>query len=228
MHRLLAFAVVFFCAQNALALRCGRPDPSWWPTAATLPPLPYIVLDKERLVTAWFEGPERVDASIEVVGDYQVIRPKTPLTVGATYTLKGANEKRFAQGVWQRVAGKQVPLTWTIAAASAAPSWTGDISVGAGSAHKDAWGIISQQALSLAWTGPSLALAEVKLTRGATAVTLMLPIAPGKPLGFGRDLCGGEVRLEGEGEWTAKVTLIGPSGQRSKTKSVTFPSPVPR
>ena len=230
MHRLLALvAVLLFSANSAWALRCAQPDPIWWPVAATLSPQPYLVLDNERMTTAWFEGPTRVEASISTVDGYQIIRPKTPLTVGATYTLGGASERRFAKGPWQRAAGKQLPLTWTIQADDgAAPKWRSDVKLGAGGAKVDRWGTISQQALILDWAGVGPALAEVKLTRGATTRTLLLGVTQDKPLTFGRDLCDGEVRLEGAGDWTANVTLIGPSGQRSKTKTVIFPSPVPK
>lgn len=234
---LASLLLILISASSAWALSCMQPFPTWWPgTEGTLSPTPLIVLDEEQLDAAWFEGPSRVDAEITAVNGYVLIRPKTPLTVGARYTLKGKGPHRFSKGPWARKrvekdgqrTDTQVPLTWTIKAdASAAPTWTGAIEVGAGSARHGVWGTTSSQILTLPWTSAAPAIAEVKMTRGATTKLLYLPVTQGKPLRFGRGLCGGELNLVGESDWTAAVTLIGPSGQRSETRSVTFPSPVP-
>lgn len=227
MYRLLAFAVALCLSQSAYALSCKQPEPQWWPGAATIAPNPFIVLSKERLKTAWFQaGKERIAATVTVVDQHRVIRPAKPLTVGRTYTLGGTGEYGFAKGPWQGSQNSQQPLTWTVRARShPAPVWTGEIGVGASSGRYSGWGPTSSQILNLPFESAGPAIAEVKLVRGKSQRLLLLPVLPGKPLRFGRGLCSGEIDLLGDGDWTARITLIGASGQRSEAKTVVFPSP---
>lgn len=229
MHRLLTFAAVLLFANSAWALSCAEPEPAWWPGVAALSPQPFIVLSEVRADSAWFEsGKTRIEAVITAVDRHQLIRPNTPLVVGKTYTLRGKGPYVFAKGLWRPGTKKRAPVTWTVGPdKSAAPVWTGEIEVGKSVARKGVWGTTSRQVLMLSYRSAREALAEIKLTRGKTTRTLYLPVKEDKPISFGRGLCDGAVQLVGEGDWTATITLVGPSGQRSAPKSVTFPSPVP-
>lgn len=229
MFRALLIALPFLFSAQAHALSCAQPSPQWWPSATgSVSPTPFIVLDDEAITSAWLTGPTRVELTIEKIGGHIVLRPKTPLKIGATYTLEGTGPYRFKTGVWGVADNKRAPVKWTVAAdKSAAPQWTGEITVGKSSARTGHWGPTSRQELNLSWKSDAKAIAEVVMTRGKQTQTLLLPVHPDKPLSFGQGLCDGEINLIGEGDWTAKITLIGPSGQRSKTKTVTFPSPVP-
>lgn len=226
LRSLTVIALLLSTATSAWALSCAQPRPLWWPGGATLPAQPFLVLDNEALESAWFAGPSRIEATVTVVDGYQVIRPKTPLKVGATYTLKGNNKSRFIEGPWRWVGDTRTPLTWTIKLdSSAAPTWHSEIVVGEGAARRGGWGPTSSQILTLNFDSAGPALAEIKLVRGAAKHTLLLPVESGKPLRFGQGLCDGEVQLIGAGAWTATVTLIGPSGQRSAPKTATFVTP---
>lgn len=226
---LTALCLPILFSTSAWALSCAQPRPVWWPgVAGELSPTPFIVLDNEALTEAWLEGPTKVEVEVVQVDGYLVLRPKAPLKIGATYTLKGTGPYRFKTGPWGMAANKQTAPRWTIAKDdSPAPEWTGEIQVGESSAATGVWGPTSSQTLTLSWKSAARAIAEVVLTRGTLKKTLLLPVTPGNPLRFGQGLCDGQVDLIGEGDWTAQVTLIGPSGRRSATKTVTFPSPVP-
>lgn len=235
MHRLITIAAALLCtagllftANSAWALSCSPPPRSYWPSTAVLSPQPYLVLQNEKMNTAWFEGPTRIDATVTKVGQFDVIRPVKPLTVGATYTLVGTVHAGYQQAPTRWVDNTRVPLMWTIKVESTpAPIWKSEIVVGKGRADKGGWGPSSSQILNLDFTSDGPVLAEVALVRGKSSTTLLRPVEAGKPLRFGRGPCGGTVHLIGEGVWTASVTLIGPSGQRSKTKTAQFVTPVP-
>lgn len=234
MLRLLAVLLVIGHASSAWALSCIGPGPIWWPpTETTLPSDAFIVLhmpdyDDDDLEAAWFEAEsERIEAVIEIRDYETVFRPKTPLTPGVTYTLTSPDAERLDHRLWQMEDEDRVPVRWTVDDGTRAPTqWLSEVHVGESVAEKTDWGKVGRQTLRLDFEADGPVLAEVQLTRDAEQYTLMRPVESGTPLTFGRTLCVDDVDLLGRGEWTAAITLIGPDGARSSTKTVRFSLPM--
>lgn len=234
MLRLLAVLLVIGHASSAWALSCVWPGPVWWPsTATTLPSDAFIVLhmpdsDDYDLEAAWFEAEsERIEAVIEILDYETVFRPKTPLTPGVTYTLTSPDAERLDHWLWQMEDEDKVPVRWTVDDGIRAPArWLSEVHVGESIVEATIWGRVSQQTLRLDFEADGPVLAEVQLTRDAEQYTLLRPVESGTPLTFGRGPCVDDVDLIGRGEWTAAITLIGPDGARSSTKTVRFSLPM--
>jgi hypothetical protein len=232
MFRHILIALVLCGSSSAWALKCAQPLPTWWPAVGgSISIRPIIVLQHEHLDAAWLEGPNKIAVEIKQIRrGLTLVIPKAPLNAGQTYTLRGINTDRFAEGPFHqaRRSDARSVVRWTVKAdASPAPVWTGEVKAGKAVGHDGRWGATSNQTLTLGFESAAPAIAEIKLTRGETTYWVMQPVEPGGTVRFGRTKCRKGIHLAGEGDWTADVTLIGPSGQRSKTRRVTFASPKP-